>query len=46
MLWMACHGRLGTKDIEFSWGTVNNTSCVLCDGGDESFSFVFCVSFL
>lgn len=33
---MACHGRLGIKDRLAKWGTISHTTCVLCDGGDES----------
>ncbi|XP_058195022.1 uncharacterized protein LOC131311543 [Rhododendron vialii] len=39
--WLAIHGRLATKDRLQNWGTVPNTSCVLCNASLESHLHLF-----
>lgn len=34
--WLACHGRLGTKDRLVRFSMINEWVCNLCDEGDET----------
>ncbi|XP_026383439.1 uncharacterized protein LOC113278933 [Papaver somniferum] len=39
--WVAFHGRLKTRAKLKQWGLIENPSCVLCDGGDETEEHLF-----
>lgn len=41
LYWAALLGRLSTKDRLRSWGLLNDSSCVLCNGDLESRSHLF-----
>lgn len=39
--WLACHGKLGTKDILFRFGMIHEQRFNLCDDVDENLDHLF-----
>ncbi|XP_058742594.1 uncharacterized protein LOC131615108 [Vicia villosa] len=39
--WLACHGKLGTKDRLYRFGMIHEQRCSMCDDTDENLEHLF-----